>query len=73
MNVELKRDLEHRLQEEARRRAQTVPELVEDVLTHDLDALDDSPTATVRGAQKLITRVWPIEDFSDWQPSPPTG
>ncbi len=29
---------------------------------------DDENAAVVRATEKLLPRVWPAEDFSDWQP-----
>ncbi len=71
MNVELNPDLELRLRDAASRGSQSVPQLVEDVLTRYLDTLADDATTTVRATMDLLPRVWPPEDFSDWRP--PTG
>ncbi len=68
MNVELNPDLELRLRDAASRGSQSVPQLVEDVLTRYLDTLADDSTATVRATVGLLPRAWPVEDFSDWQP-----
>ena len=68
MNVELKSDLERRLRQEAQERELSAPELVEQVLTSYLDSLDNPPTTWVQTTQKLLPRVWPVEDFSDWCP-----
>jgi hypothetical protein len=68
MNLELRPDLEQRLQRVAEQRSQSVPELVEGLLTQFLDSLPDDASVTVRATQSLLSRVWPVEDFSDWQP-----
>lgn len=68
MSVELKPELEDRLRNLAERRSRTLPDLVEEAVTSYLEALDDEPTAIVRATARLIPRVWPREDFSDWSP-----
>jgi predicted DNA-binding protein len=68
MSVEISPDLERRLREEAGRRSRSVAELVEEALSRYLEAPGDEPMAVVRAARPALSRVWAVEDFSDWRP-----
>jgi hypothetical protein len=68
MNVELKPELEHRLQKVAQERSQPLAELVEEAMISYLDALESESTAWVKATQDLLPKVWPVEDFTDWMP-----
>lgn len=68
MDIALKPDLERLLLDEARRRDRPASELAEEAIRIYLEAASDEPSGIVRRTRPLIARVWPAEDFSDWQP-----
>lgn len=68
MTIEIKEELERQLKEIAQVRSQTVPELVERVLRDYLKSLPDDPSVWIQTTQRNLARVWPVEDFSPWQP-----
>jgi hypothetical protein len=68
MQVELKPPLDKRLTAAAAKYAISVPELVERVLTRYLDTVEDDPVLWAKANQASLARVWPAEDFSDWNP-----
>jgi predicted transcriptional regulator len=68
MSVELKPELERRLQMIAERRSQSVSELVEEVMLSYLEGLENESSSWVETTQGLLPRVWPEEDFKDWNP-----
>ena len=71
MNVELKPELEHRLQAIARERSQSLSELIEEGMLSYLNALEGEPSSWVETTQRLLPQVWPMEDFTEW--TPPDG
>jgi predicted DNA-binding protein len=68
MNVELKPELEHRLQAVADERSQPLAELVEEAMVFYLNALEAEPASWVNVTQEMLPRVWPAEGFSEWNP-----
>jgi hypothetical protein len=68
MNVELKPELERRLQTIARERSQSLSDLVEEVMLSYLNALESEPSSWVEATQALLPQVWPTEDFTEWNP-----
>jgi predicted transcriptional regulator len=68
MNVELKPELEHRLERIAQERAQPVTELVEEAILAYLNSLESEASTWVKATQDLLPQVWPVEDFTDWMP-----
>jgi predicted transcriptional regulator len=68
MNVELKPELERRLQTVADERSQPLSELVEEAMIFYLSALERESSAWVEATQGLLPKVWPEEDFTDWNP-----
>jgi hypothetical protein len=44
------------------------PELTHLEASGPADSLVDEPIAVVRATRRLLPRVWPVEDLSDWQP-----
>ena len=70
MNVEIKPELEHRLQTLAQERSQSLSELVEEAMLSYLDALENE-SSWVEATQSLLPHVWSTEDFTEW--TPPDG
>ncbi len=68
MNVELKPELEHRLQAIAQKRSQSLSELVEEAMLSYLNALESEPSSWVETTQSLLSQVWSAEDFTEWNP-----
>ena len=69
MNVELKPELEYRLQRIARERSLSLQELVEEAMVAYLNGLESqSSSSWVKTTQGLLPKVWPTEDFSEWTP-----
>ena len=68
MNVELKPELGHRLQEVAKKRSQSLSELVEEAMLSYLNALESEPTSWVQTTQDLLPQVWSADDFTEWNP-----
>jgi hypothetical protein len=71
MNVELKPELERRLQTIARERSQSLSDLVEEAMLSYLNALASESSSWVAATQSLLPRVWSTEGFTEW--SPPGG
>jgi hypothetical protein len=68
MNVELKPELEHRLQAVAQKRSQSLSELVEEGMLSYLSELERESSSWVETTQSLLPQVWPTEDFTEWNP-----
>lgn len=68
MNVELKPELEHRLEMIAQERSQPLPELVEEAILSYLNSLESEASAWVKATQDLLPKAWPTDDFTDWLP-----
>jgi predicted DNA-binding protein len=68
MNVELKPELEQRLEMIARERSQPLADLVEEAMLSYLNSLENDPSAWVKATQDLLPKSWPAEDFADWMP-----
>lgn len=68
MNVELKPEIERRLEAIARERSRPVAELVEEAMISYLDAVESGSSSWVEATQGLLPRVWPAEDFAEWNP-----
>ncbi len=68
MNVELKPDLEHRLERIAQERLLTLAGLVEEAMIAYLDSLESDSSAWVKATQELLPKAWPADDFTDWNP-----
>jgi predicted transcriptional regulator len=68
MSVELKPELERRLQMIAQRRSQSVSELVEEAMLSYLEGLENESSSWVETTQDLLPHVWPKEDFKEWNP-----
>ena len=68
MNVELKPELERRLQTIARERSQSLSDLVEEAMLSYLNALESESSSWVEATQALLPQVWPTEDFTGWNP-----
>ena len=73
MCVELEPELESRLQRVAWECSLSVTQLVEQVLECYLDSLSETPDEWVWTTQQHLAGSWSREDFSDWQPPPPTA
>jgi hypothetical protein len=70
MNIEIKPELERRLQTIAQDRSQTLSELVEEAMVYYLDALEGESSSWVATTQGLLPGAWSREDFSEWSPDP---
>ena len=68
MNVELKPELERRLERIAQERSQPLAELVEEAMLSYLNSLESEASAWAEAIQDLLPRAWPAEDFTDWMP-----
>jgi predicted transcriptional regulator len=68
MNVELKPELERRLQSIAQERSQSLSELVEEAMVSYLNALENESSSWVEATQGLLPQVWSTEDFTEWNP-----
>jgi predicted DNA-binding protein len=68
MNVELKPELERRLQAIAQKRSRSLSELVEEAMLAYLDAMENDSQSWVETTQSLLPHVWPTEDFTGWNP-----
>ena len=68
MNIDLKPDLEKRLNRLAKRKSCPAAELVEEAITSYLDSREHESSDWVKETQKGLSEVWPIEEFSDWTP-----
>ena len=68
MNIDLKADLECRLNRLAQRKSRSAAELVEEAIALYLDAWEEEPSEWVKETRKRLSQVWPIEEFSDWTP-----
>jgi hypothetical protein len=68
MNVELKPELERRLQMIAEKRSQSLSELVEEAMVSYLNTLESESSSWVETTQSLLPVVWPAEDFTEWNP-----
>jgi predicted transcriptional regulator len=68
MSVELKPELERRLQIIAQRRSQSVSELVEEAMLSYLKGMENESSSWVETTQGLLPRVWSKEDFKEWNP-----
>ena len=68
MNLELKPELERRLEMIAQERSQPLAELVEEAMLSYLNALESESSAWVKTTRDLLPKVWPAEDFTDWMP-----
>ena len=68
MNVELKPELERRLQTIAQKRSQSLSELVEEAMVSYLETLESEPSSWVDATQGLLPQVWTAEDFTEWNP-----
>jgi hypothetical protein len=66
MNVELKPGLEDRLRAIAKKRSQSLSELVEERMLSYFNVLESESPAWVESTQSLLHRVWPAEDFREW-------
>jgi hypothetical protein len=73
MNVELKPELERRLQTIAQERSQSLSDLVEEAMLSYLNALESEPSSWVEATQALLPQVWPTEDFTEWNPPDGVG
>lgn len=68
MNIDLKPDLENRLNRLAQRRSRPAAELVEEALRSYLDSWEHESSDWAKETQKRLSEVWPIEEFRDWTP-----
>jgi hypothetical protein len=68
MNVEIKPELEHRLRAIAQERSQSLSELVEEGMLSYLSVIERESSAWVEATHKLLPRVWPAENFKEWNP-----
>ena len=68
MIVELKPELENRLKAIAEKRSQSLSELVEEGMLSYLNVLENESSSWVETTQGLLPRVWPVEDFTEWNP-----
>ncbi len=68
MNVELKPELERRLQAIAQKRSQPLSEVVEEAMLSYLNALESEPSSWVETTRSLLPQVWSTEDFAEWNP-----
>ncbi|MGC8640757.1 MAG: hypothetical protein ACP5XB_12875 [Isosphaeraceae bacterium] len=68
MNIDLKPDLESRLNRLAQRKSRSAAELVEEAIALYLDSWEEEPSEWVKETQKRLSQVWPIEEFGDWAP-----
>ncbi len=69
MNMDLKPDLQSRLNRLAQRRSRPAAEMVEEAIAFYLESWENEPSDWVKETQKRLSQVWPIEEFSDWAPS----
>ncbi len=65
MNVELKPELERRLQTIAQERSQSLSDLVEEAMLSYLNALESESSSWVEATQALLPQVWPTETLRD--------
>jgi hypothetical protein len=68
MSVDLKPELERRLQAIAHARSLSLAELVEEAMLSYLNTLESEPSSWIKTTQGLLPNVWPREDFTDWMP-----
>ena len=68
MNIDLKPELERRLNRLSHRRSRPAGELVEEAITSYLDSWENEPSAWVKVTQERLPEVWPAEEFTDWIP-----
>jgi predicted transcriptional regulator len=68
MDVQLDPELERRLRTAAQRRSKSVSQLIEEAMISYLDAVESEPSSWVEATQSVLPKVWPAEDFSDWNP-----
>jgi predicted transcriptional regulator len=68
MNVELKPELERRLRTIARKRSQSLAELVEEAMVSYLNTLESESSSWVEATQGLLPQVWSAEDVTEWNP-----
>jgi predicted transcriptional regulator len=68
VNVELKPELERRLQSIAEKRSQSLSELVEEAMLSYLGTLESESSSWVNATENLLPQVWSAEDFSEWNP-----
>jgi predicted DNA-binding protein len=71
MNLDLKPELERRLNRLANEMSRPTCELVEEAITSYLDTVETDSSLWITGTQKDLSRVWSTEEFSDW--APPNG
>lgn len=68
MTIDLPDALELRLAEIAKGQSLSTPELVERVLAQYAAGVDVESVAWVTATQNSLSKVWPQEDFSAWNP-----
>ena len=68
MNVKLKDDLENLLREMAKSESLSIEELVDRIVREYVDSMEEAPVAWVQATQQHLPQIWPVEDFSDWNP-----
>jgi predicted transcriptional regulator len=68
MKVDLRPELERRLNSLAEQRSRPVEEVVEEAIMFYLASRDNEPSAWVEVTRERLPEVWPTEDFTDWAP-----
>jgi hypothetical protein len=73
MNLELKPELEQRLQTIAQKRSQSLSELVEEAMLSYLRTGESESSSWVKATQSLLPRIWSAADFMEWTPPDASG
>jgi hypothetical protein len=68
MNIELKPELERRLQTIAQGRSRSLSEIVEEAMLAYLNATEHDSQSWVGTTESLLPQVWPKDDFAGWNP-----